>query len=128
MSTRRVEVSKETSIPHVGFLSNYVRRVFKSIGALGRDMVGYHVLHGGFGIAIGICGTDWALFRNGDHVGKAGCVAVDGRGGGEDDVGNIVAGHGTEETEGTVDIDMVIIEGSFTRFTDGLKGCEWSGT
>ena len=110
-----VEVAEEGGVPVVtGF------GFFLCEEALRVDMVGDEIFDGGFGAAIGVGGTDGALFGDGDHVGEAGRVAVDRGGGGEDDVGDIVFGHGGEEVDGAVDIGAPVFEGNFPRFSHCL--------
>ena len=108
----RVKVAQEGGVPVVagfgGFFCEEALRV---------DMVGNEVFDGGFGAAVGVCRADGAVFGDGDHVGEAGCVAVDGGGGGEDDIGDIILGHGGEEVDGTVDIGAPVFEGNFAGFS-----------
>lgn len=78
--------------------------------ALGFDVVGDQGFASCFGAAVGVCGTNGADFGDGDHVLEAGSVAVDSSGGREDDVGDIVAGHGTEEANRAVDICAIILK------------------
>lgn len=82
-------------------------------------MVGDHELDGGFRATVWICGADWAVLWDGDHAGMLGGVAVDGCGGGEDDVGDVVRCHGAEEGDGTTDINAVVFERDF----GGLANC-----
>ncbi len=108
----RVEVAQQRSVPAVAGFA-----FFFGVAALGVDVVADEVFHSGFGVAIGVCGADGAFFGDGDHVREAGCVAVDGGGGGEDDVGDVVFGHGGEEVDGAVDVGAVIFEGDFCGFS-----------
>ena len=59
-------------------------------------------------ISVDVGGADGAVLGDGDHVGDAGGVAVDGGGRGEDDVGDVVFDHGGEEGNGTADVDAVV--------------------
>ena len=88
-------------------------------------MVGNAELDGRFGVAIGISGADGAFFGDGYHVGKAGCVAVDGGGGGENNIGDVVPGHGAKEADGSVDIDTVVFKRNFPRLTHCLLREVW---
>lgn len=83
-------------------------------------MVGDAHLDGGLGASVGIRRSDRTFFGNRYHVGKAGRVAVDGSGGGKDDVRNIVLGHRAQKADGTVNIDTVVFEGNLCRFSDSL--------
>jgi len=107
-----VEVAQQGGVPVVaGFAC------FLGVVALGFDVVADEIFDGGFGPAVGVGGADGAGFGNGDHVWKAGGVAVDGGGGGEDDVGDVVFGHGGEKVDGAVDIGAVVFQGDFTGFS-----------
>ena len=107
-----VEVTQEGSVPVVAGLAG-------SLGeeALGGDVVDDEVFDGGFGAAVGVGWADGAVFGDGDHVREAGGVAVNGRGGGEDDIGDVVLGHGGEEVDGAVDIGAVVFERLFAGFS-----------
>ena len=85
-------------------------------------MIGDDVLDCRLGPAVGVCGPNGAAFGDGDHVWEASGIAVDGGGGGEDNVGDVVFCHGGEEADGAVDIGAVVLEGDFSRFAD----CLWS--
>lgn len=89
--------------------------------ALGVDVVGDDLLDEGLGVAVGVGRADGAVLGDGNHVGKAGRVAVDGGGRGEDNVGDVVLGHGAEEGDGTADVDAVVLQGDLARFADGLS-------
>lgn len=62
-----------------------------------------------FGLAIGIGGPERAVLWDGDHIREACGVAVNGSGGGEDDVGDVVLGHGSEEADCAVNIDAIVL-------------------
>lgn len=89
--------------------------------ALSFDMVGDAGFDGSFGAAVGVGGTDGAFFGNGDHMGKASRVAIDGGRGGEDDVGDIVLCHRREEADGPVDICAIVLQRNLTRFANCLR-------
>ena len=74
----------------------------------------------GFGIAVRVRRADRAFLRDRDHVWETGCVAVDCGGGGENNVGDIMAGHGAEQTDGAVYINAVVLQWNLTGFADGL--------
>ncbi len=103
MRTCRVEVAKESGVPVVAGLS-----LLLEVVALGFDVVCDACFDGRLGPAIGVCRADWADFRDGYHVFEAGGIAVDGGGRGEDNVGDIVAGHGGQEADGAIDIGTVV--------------------
>lgn len=98
-----VEVAEEGGVPVLAGFS-----CFLEVVALRVDVVGDAGFDGGLCAAVGVCGADGADFGDGDHVFEAGGVAVDGGGGGEDDVGDVVAGHGGEEADGAVDVCAVV--------------------
>lgn len=83
-------------------------------------MVGDDVLDHGLGATVGVGSTLGAVLGDGNHVLEAGGVAVDGGGGGEDNVGDIVAGHGLEERDAAANVDAVVLEGDLGRFANGL--------
>lgn len=75
MAAGGIEIAEQTSIPGLGF-----GRVvgFEGLGSLSVDVVGDHELRGEFGVAVGVGGTQGAFFRNRNHVGDAGGIAIDG--------------------------------------------------
>lgn len=73
-----------------------------------------------FSVSIWVGGTNWALLGNGNHVGNSSRIAVDGRGRGEDNVGDIVLGHAAEQSDGSANIDAVVFEGDLGGFTNCL--------
>lgn len=116
MRAGRVEVAQQCRVP---VLSRLALRL--EVVALGFDMIGDAGFDGGLCAAIGIGGTDGAFFGDGDHVGETSRVAIDGGGGGEDDVGNIVLCHGGEEADGAVDIGAIVLQRDLTRLADCLR-------
>lgn len=84
------------------------------------DVIGDDHLDDGFRATVSICGADGTCLWNRDHVGEARDVSVDCCRGGEDDVGDVVFGHGAEEGDGAADVDAVVLERDLTRLTDGL--------
>jgi hypothetical protein len=66
------------------------------------------------------------VFGDGDHVGEAGCVAVDGGGGGEDDVGDVVLDHGGEQGDGAADVDLIVGKRDLARLANGLVGSQYA--
>ena len=116
MGTARVEVAEVGTVPLLEGLASLLEVV-----ALGIDVVGDDILDDGLGAAVGVGGADGAVFGDGDHVLEAGGIAVDGGGGGEDDVGDIVAGHGAHKGDAAADVDAVVLEGNLARLADGLQ-------
>lgn len=112
----RVEVAQQGAVEVVEGLAGLLQLV-----PLGLDVVGDDLFHHGLGVAVRVGRADGAAFGDGDHVGEAGGVAVDGGGGREDDVGHVVLGHGAEEGDSAADVDAVVFEGDFARFTDCLR-------
>lgn len=70
-----------------------------SIVALSVDQVGDGSLDGELGVSVRVGGAERAFLGDGNHVGEAGGISVDGGRAGEDDVGDIVAGHCPEEAD-----------------------------
>ena len=118
MGAGGVEVTQERRIPVVSRLV-----VLFEVIALGFDVVGDACFDGGFSAAVGVGGTYWTFFGDGDHVGEASRVAVDGGRGGENDVGDIVLGHGGEEADGAVNIGAVVLEWDLAGLADRLSIC-----
>ena len=83
-------------------------------------MIGNDSLVRGFGATIWVGGPNGAVFGDGNHVLEAGSVAVDGSRRREDDVGDIVACHGAEKTDRTVDVRTVVLQRNLARFTYSL--------
>lgn len=115
MATSGVEISEQTGVELIAALAGLLR-----FCALGVDVVGDHGLDAELGVSVRVGGTERAVFGDGDHVGEASGVAVDGRGGRENDVGDVVLGHAAQEAEGAVDVDIVVVEGDLARLADGL--------
>jgi hypothetical protein len=115
VATSRVEVSKESGVVFVAALA-----ILLCLVALGVDVVGDHSLNTELGVSVGVGRAERALFGNGDHVGEAGGIAVDGCRGREDDVGDVVLGHAAQEAERAEDVDAVVLERDLARLADGL--------
>lgn len=116
MRTARVEVAQQSAVPLLEGLA-----LLLQVSALGVDMVGDDVLNHGLGAAVGVGRANGAVLGDGDHVGESSGIAVDGGGGGEDNVGDIVAGHGLEERDAAADVDAVVLEGDDGRLSNGLE-------
>lgn len=112
----RVKVAQQGAVPLVVGLAGLLQLV-----ALGVDVVGDDVLNHGLCAAVGVGRANGAGLGDGNHVGEAGGVAVDGGGGGKDNVADAVAGHAAHEGDAAADVDAVVFEGDFTRFADGLE-------
>lgn len=114
MRSGGIEVTEQSAIP--------VRPIFPfllQLIALSFDMIGNDHLVGGLGTAVRIGRANWAVFWDGDHVRKTCCVAINGGGRREDDVGDVVLGHAAEQAYRTVDIGAVV----FKRYLAGLADC-----
>lgn len=118
MSTSGVEVPQQRAIPLINLVLGLA--LAARIVALRIDHVGDGVLHALLRVAVRVRRPHGADLGDGDHVGEAGGVAVDGCGAGEDDVVYIVLLHRAEEAEGSVDVDAVVFEGDLGGFSDGL--------
>lgn len=121
MSTGGVEVAEQGTVPLLGLS---LVAGLDGVVALSVDDVGDGGLDGELGVAVGVGGTQRALLGDGDHVGEASGITVDGGGAGEDDVGDIVADHGAQEADGAVDVDVVVVQRLLTGLTDGLDSCQ----
>lgn len=125
VGTGGVEVAEQGTVPLLG-LGGVAG--LGGVVALSVDDVGDGGLDGELGVTVGVGGAQGAVLGDGDHVGEAGGIAVNGGGAGEDDVVDVVADHGAEEVDGAVDVDLVVVEGLLTGLTNGLEtfrfGCE----
>ncbi|POR37440.1 Putative quinone oxidoreductase [Tolypocladium paradoxum] len=101
-----VEVAQQRGVPLLKGLAGLVE-----VAALGVDAVGDDVLDHRLGAAVGVGRADGAVLGDGDHVGEARRVAVDGGRRGEDDVGDVVALHGPQQGDAAADVDAVVLEG-----------------
>lgn len=120
VGTGGVEVAEQSAVPLLGL------GLIAGLGGvvtLGVDHVGDGGLDGELGVAVGVGGAQRAVLRDGDHVGEAGGIAVDGGGAGEDNVGDIVLDHGPQEVNGAVDVDHVVVQGLLAGLANGLN---WS--
>lgn len=119
VSTSGVEVPQQSTVPLAGLS---LVAGLGGIVALSVDQVGDGVLNSELGVSVGVGGAQRADLGDGDHVRETGSVTVDGGRAREDDVGNVVADHGAQETDGAVDVDMVVVQGLLARFPDSLFG------
>lgn len=116
VGTAGVEVAQQSAVPLLERLALLLQVV-----ALSVDVVRDDVLNHGLGAAVGVGRANGAVLGDGDHVGESSRIAVDGGGGGEDNVGDIVAGHGLEEGNAAANIDAVVFERDHGRLSDGLE-------
>ena len=117
MCAARVEVPEQSAIPLVVRLPGLF-----VVAALGLDVVRDDRLDHDLCLAICVCGANRALLWNGNHVGDAGGIAVDGGGRGEDDVGDIVLLHAAQQRDAAADIDAVVLERDVAGLADSLEG------
>jgi hypothetical protein len=115
VGTARVEVSEVGTVP-------LLKRLASLLGdlSLGVDEVLNDVLNEALCAAVGVGGADRAVLGNRDHVLEAGGITVDGGRRGEDNICDIVLLHGAEKSDGTADVDAVVLEGNLSRLTYGL--------
>jgi len=118
VSTARVEVSEQSTVPLLEVLASLLQVVTLSV-----DEVADNVLNHGLGAAVCVGRSDGAVLGDGNHVGESGSIAIDGSGGGEDDVVDVVALHGAEEGDAATDIDTVVLEWDLARLADSLGIC-----
>ena len=119
VSTSGVEVPQQSTVPLAGLS---LVAGLGGIVALSVDQVGDGVLNSELGVSVGVGGAQRADLGDGDHVRETGSITVNGGRAREDDVGNIVADHRAQETDGAVDVDMVVVQGLLARFPDSLFG------
>lgn len=115
MGTARVKVTKVGTVPLLKWLAGLLR-----ILALRGNPVLDDLLDNGLRPAVGVGGTDRAVFGDGDHVLESGSIAVDGGGRRKHDVGDIVLAHGVQKRYGASDIDAIVFKGNLGGFTDSL--------
>lgn len=118
VGTGGVEVAEQSTVPLLGL---GLIAGLDGVVALGIDQVGDGVLDGELGVAVGVGGAQRAVLGDGDHVGEAGGITVNGGGAGEDDVGDIVLDHGAQEVDGAVDVDQVVVQGLLARLANSLE-------
>lgn len=118
VSTGGVEVTEESTVPLLGL---GLVAGLGSVVALSVDHVGDGGLDGELGVTVGVGGAQRALLGDGDHVGEAGSIAVDGGRAGEDNVGDIVTNHRPQEVDGTVDVDQVVVQRLLAGLANSLE-------
>lgn len=117
VGTGGVEVAEQSTVPLLGL---GLVAGLGGVVTLGIDQVGDGGLDSELGVAVGVGGTQRAVLGDGDHVGEAGGITVDGGGAGEDNVGDIVLDHGAQEVDGAVDVDQVVVQGLLAGLANGL--------
>lgn len=117
VGTSGVEVTEQGTVPLLGL---GLVAGLDGVVALSVDHVGDGGLNGELGVAVGVGGAQRALLGDGDHVGEAGGIAVDSRGAGENNVGDVVADHRAQKVDGAVDVDHVVVQGLLAGLADGL--------
>lgn len=115
MTSRRIEVSQQCAVPVIPILP-----LLLEIVTLGLNMISDQGLDCSFCATIWICGTDGAMFWDGNHVFETCSIAVDGGRGGEDDVGDIMTSHRREQADGAIDVCPPIFQRNLSRFAYGL--------
>ncbi len=80
------------------------------IGTLSFDVICNYQFDCALGASVRVGWTNWAVLGDRNHVGKSSRITVNSRGGGEDDIGNIVLGHAPEESDGSANIDTVVFK------------------
>lgn len=116
MSPGGVEVAEQSGVPVIAGFA-----LFLQVVPLCFDVIGYARFDGCLGPAIRVGGAQRTSLRDGDHVGESGRIAIHGRRGREDNVGDIMRGHGFEQTDGAIDIGMVVFERDLRRLSDRLR-------
>lgn len=111
-----VEVAQVGAVPLLVRLACLLELV-----ALSRDVILDNALDHRLCAAVCVGRANRAVLWDGNHVGEASGIAVDGGGRGEDDVGDIVIGHGAHQGDATADIDAVVLEGDLAGLANGLR-------
>ena len=115
-----IEVAEQGTVP---LLVRVAAGLFK-LAPLRLDVVCDDILDHDLGPAVCVCGPNGADLGDGDHVGHARGIAVDGGRRGEDDVADTVLLHAAQQRDAAADIDAVVLEGDLARLADGLEGGE----
>ena len=125
MGASRVKVAEKGSVPVIAALA-----FFLEVVALSLDVISDAGFDSGFCAAVRVRGTNWTVFGDWNHVWEACGVAIDGCRRGEDNVGDIVRGHGGEEVDCAVNVCAVVFKRDFGGFADCLLGdlkSAWGG-
>lgn len=117
VSTAWVEVAQERGVVLLKWLPCLL-----GVGALRIYVVGDYKLDHGLSTSIRVGGADWAVLRDWDHVLPFCGIAVNGRGGGEDDIWDRVFLHAAQEDYCAVDVNTVVFERLLRGLADGLGG------
>lgn len=104
----RIEITQQGAVPFCCLLT---LAGLGEVVSLGVNEVCNGKLDGELCVSVRVGRTQGALLGDGDHVGEASGVAVDGSRAREDNVVDIVLLHGAEEVDCAVDIDKVVVEG-----------------
>jgi hypothetical protein len=110
-----VEVAQKCTVPLGSILALLCGLVTHGVNP-GSD----HLLDSNFGVAICVGWAKWADLRDGDHVGEAGSIAIDGSRRGEDNVSDIVLLHRSQQAQTAVHIDTVVLKRNFAGLTNSL--------
>lgn len=119
MAARWVEVTQERTVECLLILALLLR-----LGSLRADVVCDHGFNRELCVAVGVRGAQRTLLRNGNHVGEAGGVAVHGRRGGEDDVGDVVSLHRSQQSKSAAHVHTVVFQWDLAALADGFEGRE----
>lgn len=117
MRSARVEVSQQRAIPPLHWFA-----LLLCLCALSFDVIRDNRLNHALRATIRVRRPNWAVLGDGYHVWYSGRIAIDGRGGGEDDVGDIVLDHAPEQIDGSTNIDTVVLDWDFGGFANSLEG------
>jgi hypothetical protein len=112
-----VEVAQKSTVP-----LGAARALLLCILALSLDVGADQFFNSILCVSVRVGGAQWAVFGNGNHALEACGIAVDGGRGREDNVGDIVAGHGLQKGDGTADVDAPVLERDLARLADSLQG------
>ena len=85
-------------------------------------MVRDDVFHHGLCAAVRARRANGAMLGDGDHVLKAGRIAIHGGRAAEYNLCHIVTGHAAKERDGAADINAVVFERDFSRLANSLEG------
>lgn len=115
MGAARVEVPQQSTVPLLERLARLL-----GIVPLGVDEIGDDQFDGALGASVRVGRANWAVLRDGDHVGDTSGIAVDRGGRREHNVRHIVLGHAPEEDNGASYIDAVVFERLLAGFAHSL--------
>ena len=120
MSTSWVEVSQQCTIPLLIFLS-----LLLQIVSLRIDMISDDIFNCALGASVWVCGSNWAMFWDRNHVWNSSRITIDGGGRREDDIGDVIFAHASQKRDCAANVDAIVFEWDFGRFSNCLSHKSW---